>query len=124
MRSAVGWQPVAGTTGLSGTVLDIGTFEPVSAAQLALTSLSDPKSAVTPRTKISDASGAIKVDSILPGKYLLTMRRIGYRPVSDTVLLPPDSALIVRAMMARETAMLDGCGYAYYEKRVPWWIRK
>jgi hypothetical protein len=124
MRSAVGWQPVAGTTGLNGTVLDVVTLEPVSAAQLALRYLSDPKNAETQRTKISEASGAIKVDSILPGKYLLTVRRIGYRPVSDTVLLSPDSALIVRAMLARETMMLDGCGYAYYEKRVPWWIRK
>jgi hypothetical protein len=124
MRSAVGWQPVAGTTGVTGTVLDIVTLEPVTAAQLALTYLSDPKRAATPRTKISEASGAFKVDSILPGKYLLTVRRIGYRPVSDTVLLSPDSALVVRAMLARETMMLDGCGYAYYEKRVPWWIRK
>jgi hypothetical protein len=35
-----------------------------------------------------------------------------------------DSTVIIRGVLAVESVMLDGCGYAYFEKRVPWWIRK
>jgi hypothetical protein len=76
------------------------------------------------RSAISDSSGSIAIDSLLPGRYFLLIRRIGYRPASDTVVIVSDSTVIIRGVLAVETTMLDGCGYAYFEARVPWWIRK
>jgi len=68
--------------------------------------------------------GAVAVDSLQEGKYLLAIRRIGYQPALDTVAIVPGSRLMIRGVLAVQTIMLDGCGYAYFEKRVPWWVRK
>jgi hypothetical protein len=124
VRSAICWEHVTGKTNLSGTIVRVSTLSPVQSAQIVLSSLSGSELMPKSRTAISDSSGSIAIDSVQPGKYLLLIRRIGYKPASDTVVMVADSTVIIRGVLAVESVMLDGCGYAYFEKRVPWWIRK
>jgi hypothetical protein len=76
------------------------------------------------RITSTDSLGTVAIDSLQEGKYLLAIRRIGYQQAIDTVAIVPGSRLMIRGVLAVAVTMLDGCGYAYFEKRVPWWIRK
>lgn len=119
-RSAIAWEHTAGRPSLSGTLLAVSTLSAIPGAQIVLTQIGQQKH----RSKNSDQTGAFLIDSVEGGKYVLLMRRIGYQAASDTILVSPDSAVTVRGLLAEEHMVLDGCGYAHYEKRVPWWVRK
>ena len=66
-------------------------------------------------------TGAFRFDSVAPGAYVVEVRRIGYRRVRDTVRVTADSGVLVAAVLSRDEAVLDGCGYANVETRLPWW---
>jgi hypothetical protein len=65
--------------------------------------------------------GTFEFDGVTPGSYVLSVRRIGYFRVADTLRVTPDSGAAAVAVLARDHAVLDGCGYAYVPVRLPWW---
>jgi hypothetical protein len=123
VRSAIGWQHVAGSSGLGGTVVAVSTSLPIVATQVVLRRLGYADSTKS-RITSTDSLGTVAIDSLQEGKYLLAIRRIGYQQAIDTVAIVPGRRLMIRGVLAVAVTMLDGCGYAYFEKRVPWWIRK
>jgi hypothetical protein len=119
-RSAIGWSPSGRTGELIGSVVAVSNSMPVTAAQIVLTPVSH---GTRPITASSDSAGRIKIDFVPPGTYLLSLRRIGYRPVSDTLNIPPDTGILIKGVLAIDFVTLDGCGYLFVNKRVPWWVR-
>jgi hypothetical protein len=65
--------------------------------------------------------GAFRFDAVPPGRYVLSVRRVGYFRVADTLRVTPDSGAAAVAVLARDAVVLDGCGYAYMPVRLPWW---
>ena len=121
-RSAIAWQHVANKVGASGTISRVSTLDPIAGASVDLTPLTDTN--IKPLSRPSDSHGEVSIESLRSSKYRLRVRAIGYYAASDTVVAVDDSGLVFRALMATNVMMLDGCGYAYIQHRVPWWIRK
>lgn len=122
-RSVLGWQRTASARGVSGKVVAPGSLVPISGAAITLT--------VTPaegrpeiRQAFSDAAGGFRIDSILPARYLMAVRRIGYSPARDTVEVKPDSGIVATGILIPDNIVFDECSMTYYEVRVPWWKRK
>jgi hypothetical protein len=123
-RSAISWDQGRAANQISGSVLRVDPFEPLVAASVDLRLVESTGSLKPIRTMPTGPAGEFAFDSIPPGRYLLRVRRIGFAAAQDTIDITTTSRITVRAVLAVEKVMLDGCGIFYYEKRVPWWIRK
>ena len=68
-----------------------------------------------------DSAGRFVFSAVDPGRYALDVRSVGYFRVGDTVRVTPDSGATVLAVLARDFAVLDACGYGHERVRLPWW---
>jgi Carboxypeptidase regulatory-like domain len=122
-QSAIDWQRTA-APGVKGKILAPGTLDPIQAATVTLTQVStSPQVASRTFLGISDANGEFRIDSTSPARYLMRVRRIGYRQAHDTVQINADSGVIATALLVPESIMFDECSLTYQEVRVPWWKR-
>ncbi len=123
-NSAIAWQRVGGTRSVSGKVVAPGSLDPIPGASVGFAPL--PIVSQTPSYVFqqgSDASGGFHIDSIPPSRYLMVVRRLGYLAVRDTVLVTPDSGIVVTGILVPYNMTLDECGMMYQKVRVPWWKR-
>lgn len=112
--SVIGWQRASGQDGvIDGLVVTIDSARPLQAAIVTLSG--------DPRRWGSAADGRFRLDSIAPGNYVLTVRRIGYRVASRPITVSVDSALTALAAMQRMNIVLDGCGNYQIRVTKPWW---
>lgn len=123
--SAIGWQHVAGTPRISGQVLSPGRLTPIVSAQvIASLDSSPPARPVNARRANTDARGEFQIDSVAAGRYLIVVRRLGYRISTDTIVVMPDSQIVMTSLLVPDETLLDGCGLIYQAVRVPWWRHK
>lgn len=112
--SVVGWQQASGSGGvIEGHVVTIDSMKPV---QMALITLSG-----NARRWGTAADARFRLDSIAPGAYELTIRRIGFRAATQAITVTADSALTVLAALQRMNIVMDGCGFAAFRVKKPWW---
>ncbi len=122
-QSAIGWERDQ-VNGVSGKVLAPGTLVPLQTATVTLTLLANPpESPERTYRAITDDAGQFRIDSAPPGRYLMRVRRLGYRQAHDTIQTMPDSGVKATGVLARDFVRLDECGLMYQEVRVPWWKR-
>jgi len=113
-RSAVAWQPSAAVRGaIAGRVVTVDSAAPVAGALVRLL----PGLRAWP----TGGDGRFRIDSVAPGRYSLEVRRIGYGRAEQAVDVAADRGAQVLAALEARAVMLDGCGYAAYRVRKPWW---
>ncbi len=112
-QSAIAWKRGGADGSISGRLLDITDRAPVVAASVAL----EPGK----RAAHTGSDGRFAFDSLLPGDYTLTVRRIGYDAKTTSIDLRVSTGVEVLAIMSANAMMLDGCSYVYIERRKPWW---
>jgi hypothetical protein len=122
-RSVLGWQRTAGARGVSGKIVAPGSLVPIQGAGITLIATPTQGRSETLQA-YSDASGGFRIDSIVPARYLMAVRRIGYSPARDTVEVKPDSGIVATGVLIPDRIIFDECSMTYYEVRVPWWKRK
>jgi hypothetical protein len=118
-KSAIAWQRVGGTRTATGKVVAPGSLEPIQGATITLAPVPTGRAL----QQYSDASGSFHIDSILPSRYLMSVRRLGYLAARETVLVVEDSGLVVTGSLIPYNMTLDECGLMYQRVRVPWWVR-
>jgi len=112
--SAVGWQRTGGSGGvIEGHVISVDSMKPVQWAQITLSG--------NARRWETTADGRFRLDSIAPGAYQLTIRRIGFQVATQAIAVPADSALIAVVAMQRMNIVMDGCGLVALRVKKPWW---
>jgi hypothetical protein len=123
-QSVLGWQRVAGTQAVTGKVASPGSPTAIPGARVSLTLLPIPAQG-RPKTVqgFTDVSGAFRIDSISPARYVMAVQGIGYRPARDTVLVTRDSGIVATGILVPDNVTLDECGMIYQKVRVPWWKR-
>ena len=69
----------------------------------------------------TDSAGRAELPVLPPGRYLVTVLRIGYSAAQDSVTFPLPSGARLEAKL--EAQMLDGpcSGFAAVRVRKPWW---
>ena len=101
LTHAVTWRVsaavVADGATLSGTVVGPGQ-RPAAYAEVGIPKLQ--------RLSVTDTAGRFHMSAIPPGAYLLQVRRIGYAPLSDTVILSSGERA-VRTLALRHVVTLD-----------------
>jgi hypothetical protein len=122
-QSALGWQRT-GARGVTGKVLAPGTLAPIQSATVTLSLVStSPQGAPKNFQGITDANGEFRIDSTPPARYLMRVRRLGYRQAHDTIETTADSGIVATGLLVQENIVLDECSLTYQEVRVPWWKR-
>jgi predicted phage tail protein len=112
--SAIGWQRTSGSGGaIEGRVVTIDSVKPI---QLAMVTLSGDT-----RRWGTTAEGRFRLDSVTPGNYVLTVRRIGFSPATQAITVSTDSAVTALVALQRMNVILDGCGYVAIRVKKPWW---
>ena len=96
---------------LQGVVVNGETLMPLGWATLSLDSLA--------RGANVDSLGRFQLDSLLPGSYAVTVRRIGYVPLRGVVTLPVEHGLALRIWLDPEGGR--ECGEAFLIRRKRWW---
>jgi hypothetical protein len=86
-----------GTAVYTGIVLADSTEQPVAEAQVAFSDLA--------RVVTTDALGAFRLDSIPPGEHQLVVRRLGFAPVTTTVVLRPGERRKQTILLARSITL-------------------
>jgi hypothetical protein len=101
-----------------------GSLTPIQGALVGFAPLSKPgEMPANALQQYSDASGTFRIDSMRPSRYVMSVRRLGYLAVRDTVLVTQDSGLVATGTLVPHNMTIDECGMMYYEVRVPWWKR-
>jgi hypothetical protein len=77
-----------------------------TAARPILASVTFSPASGPPRVRATGLAGDFAFDSIAPGRYVLSVRRLGYRAWRDTVVVRPDSGVRIVAVLARDTVTL------------------
>ncbi len=62
---------------------------------------------ITHLVAITDAMGAFRLEGVESGWHLVTIRRLGYRPVTTGVALAPNETTDLDLLLARELRQLD-----------------
>ncbi|HEV7387584.1 MAG TPA: carboxypeptidase-like regulatory domain-containing protein [Gemmatimonadaceae bacterium] len=123
-KSAIAWQRIGGTRSITGKVVAPGSLTPIQGALVGFAPLSKPgEMPANALQQYSDASGTFRIDSMRPSRYVMSVRRLGYLAVRDTVLVTQDSGLVATGTLVPHNMTIDECGMMYYEVRVPWWKR-
>lgn len=118
-KSAIAWQRVGGTRSLTGKVVAPGSLAPIQGVTVTLA----PVPTGNALRQYTDASGTFRIDSIGPSRYLMSVRRLGYIPAQDTVLVAQDSGLVVTGSLVPSDMIIDECGMMSQKVRMPWWKR-
>lgn len=113
--SAIGWEPIPHRSGsIEVSVRATGTGTPI----LGNGTAASLDSAAWHQTA---ADGAVRFDSIPPGRHTLMVRAIGYHLALAPVVMQPDSGVAALAVMAQARTLInEACG-ATYRVRKPWW---
>jgi hypothetical protein len=110
-----GWRVVAEsvvTAGrLQGHVINGTTLAPLGWATVGVDTLA--------RGSVADSLGRFRLDSLAPGTYAVTIRRIGYAPLRGTVTVPPERGVALRIWLDPEGGR--ECGETYLVRRKRWW---
>ena len=110
--------------GVSGKVVAPGTLAPIYAVAVTLFVLTDLHGNLGKSYQAyTDTTGHFRIDSLPPGRYLMRVKRIGYRPAQDTVQTVTDSGAVTTGVLATDNQILDECGLTFQTVRVPWWER-
>lgn len=78
---------------LGGRILDAGTGAPLPQARVQL--------AEVPTSVVSADDGGFSFPRLRPGRYLLRVRAVGYRPYTATFELPPNGVQLLRLPLVR-----------------------
>lgn len=85
---------------------------PLSAARVIVDSIR--------RGASSDAAGRYAIDSLAPGRYVVRVLRVGYRPLRDTVVVTESAGVVWD--MTLESDIMDRCpGFASVAERKRVW---
>ena len=88
-----------GIAAVSGVVTNRDTGTPVSEALITLSP--------TDRRQLTDSLGRFALDSVRPGQYVVSIRRIGYARRNDNISVSTGSALALRLPL--EPAYVERC---------------
>lgn len=104
-------EPPGATSDVQGTVRD-EHGQPISQTLVRL-------APDTTRWALSDSLGNFRMANVHPGRYLIRIAHIGYRPVADSVTVAAGTPQAYSVLLP--VAMVDGpCGVVVMRKR-PWW---
>ncbi len=92
------------TSRVMGTVLDLQTGEPVSAARVVLL---DPATSAPLAATVSDSKGEFVLSPTAPGTYGLRVEVLGYRTVRDSVTLGEGEDEVLAIHLASEAIDLE-----------------
>jgi hypothetical protein len=81
-----------------GTVLDRESGETIEAADVMVSG---------GRATVSDATGHFVFQDISPGEHSVTVRHLGYKPVEESVTVPPNRTVEIRVELAAEPIELE-----------------
>jgi len=117
-HSGVAWRYTADAHRVTGQVRDLDGNR-LRHSKVSLAAMSPP--AQFSRNQLSDSMGRFVFDSVLSGRYIVSVRMLGYAAARDSVRVARDSGVTVTAVMVPRGMMLDGCGYGWVRVRKPWW---
>jgi hypothetical protein len=86
-------------TGISGLVVVDSSNEPIAGATVSVLDVG--------RTVFTNFDGEFRLPTVAPGRHVLDIRRIGYAPAHDSVLVPASGGLTVTAQLNRLPVLLD-----------------
>jgi hypothetical protein len=131
-------QQQAARSGLRGTIASIATARPVSAAEVRVTRVDSMNAdgriyadSTHSHLVFTDSAGAFSVRDLDPGKYVLAVRRVGFKPFEGVLTLgsaPLDMELALETGVAtlsemnvtektsRATKRLDAVGFSERRK--------
>ena len=77
-----------------------------TAARPSVASITFAPASGPPRVRGTGLAGDFAFDSVAPGRYLLSVRHVGYRAWRDTVVVGADRGVRIVAILARDTVTL------------------
>jgi hypothetical protein len=87
---------------LIGTIEEAVSRHPLRSGTIALTPMDSASSGSAVKSNVpSDQFGGFALDSLLPGEYVITARRIGYQPIEQRITLAVGRVDTVRFIMRR-----------------------
>ncbi|HEX2721543.1 MAG TPA: carboxypeptidase regulatory-like domain-containing protein, partial [Gemmatimonadaceae bacterium] len=89
----------AGSVTLSGAIVAEGTGNPIAYSTVKLQPLG--------RERFTDRQGAFVYYAVLPGKYTLNVRMLGYLPLDTAITVYPEEAVSLTLTMIRIPTSLD-----------------
>lgn len=89
---------------VTGEVVDVESGDPIPGALVTLAALAD--TGVVPPVQ-ADSAGGFLFPPVESGRYLLHIARIGYRTLTDTILLARDGETRVQASMVPDAVDLE-----------------
>jgi hypothetical protein len=84
---------------ISGVVTDIDTEAPLSGASIIIT---ETKAGAT-----TDVEGRYRIANVAPGSYHVTVRRVGYAPLSRLIVVAGESTVSADFALSRVASVLD-----------------
>ena len=87
-------RPTMTGSGLAVLVLDASSNAPILQAQALVLENS--------WANITDSAGFARLPQLPTGSYTLRVRAVGYKPVDDTLRIPPDSGRFVIIQLAKD----------------------
>jgi hypothetical protein len=94
---------------LSGVVWSHESGRPIVGARVLLAVLSPTRNHGTLPEQTTDTSGSFRFKDLLPGRYLLLGRAIGYKVRRDTIVLAAAPGLELRYALLEDHYCLDVC---------------
>ena len=99
-----GWVEEYGTQGVQGTLVEPGSGDPVRSAEVAVR---DPSGRIRV-TGVSNERGFFRLQTPVPGRYILSVQALGYALVKEEVLEVPEGRLaVLEVTMAPEALELE-----------------
>lgn len=84
---------------LSGTITHSGTSRPLEGVNVLITE--------TAQGTVTNREGKYSIDQITPGWYTLIVRRIGFKPIEESLFIPADTTRLYNVALATSTIPLD-----------------
>ena len=110
-QSARASRDAADTLGVLGTVVDRDTQNPLEGVAVTMTPLADSTGArpagPTPATVLTGADGRFVFEQLDNGHYRITMERLGYGALADSVAFDAAFGLRIQAAMVPEALELE-----------------
>lgn len=103
--AAVPQQRSAVPSSVRGVVLEYETGNPLANVAVALSRWSDAEGG--PRVRESDARGRFLFDEVPPGRYVLTVARIGFTTSEDTLTVASDSEIRIGVELSPSPVPLE-----------------
>jgi hypothetical protein len=99
---------------VQGTISEAGGNLPLAAARIRLSPPAPregedpPSDPLPPREILTDPQGAFRLSDVRPGRYLLEVSALGYRSVSQEVVIQGASPFEMRVGLSPEALALEG----------------